>query len=212
MGARDVARGAWDRTVNFGRRLFGGQARRADAPSGDPRGDRLAEYDGLYHAEQYDGRGLAPPWDKVPAGAPRQPLRFQRPAVVYPLAKVIVDRPTSMLFGEARFPKVSFELANPPPDDPPEPLDPDLIPQSLEWMPWSHISAGNIGFNAGTGKFEDMVKAGVIDPAKVTRSALQNAASIAALFLTTEVVVADKPEKAAPAMPGGDGGMGDMGF
>ena len=55
-------------------------------------------------------------------------------------------------------------------------------------------------------------QAGIIDPAKVTRSALQNAASIAALFLTTEAVIADKPEKAAPAGPGGDGGMGGMDF
>jgi chaperonin GroEL len=68
------------------------------------------------------------------------------------------------------------------------------------------------GLNAATGEYEDLIKAGVIDPAKVTRSALQNAASIAALFLTTEAVVADKPEKAAPAMPGGDGGMGGMDF
>ncbi|GAA3685847.1 chaperonin GroEL [Yimella lutea] len=67
------------------------------------------------------------------------------------------------------------------------------------------------GLNAATGEYVDMVKAGIIDPAKVTRSALQNAASIAALFLTTEVVIADKPEKAAPAMPGGDD-MGGMGF
>ena len=65
--------------------------------------------------------------------------------------------------------------------------------------------------DAATGDYEDLVKAGVIDAAKVTRSALQNAASIAALFLTTEAVVADKPEK-APAMPGGDGGMGGMDF
>ncbi len=73
---------------------------------------------------------------------------------------------------------------------------------------------GANGLNAGTGEYEDLVKAGVIDAAKVTRSALQNAASIAALFLTTEAVVADKPEKeAAPAMPGGDmGGMGGMDF
>ncbi len=73
---------------------------------------------------------------------------------------------------------------------------------------------GAHGLNAGTGEYEDLVKAGVIDAAKVTRSALQNAASIAALFLTTEAVVADKPEKeAAPAMPGGDmGGMGGMDF
>src|SRR6186713_1379671 len=70
------------------------------------------------------------------------------------------------------------------------------------------------GLNAATGEYVDLIKAGIIDPAKVTRSALQNAASIAALFLTTEAVIADKPEKAAPAMPGGDdmGGMGGMGF
>ncbi|MEI6620672.1 MAG: chaperonin GroEL [Actinomycetes bacterium] len=68
------------------------------------------------------------------------------------------------------------------------------------------------GLNALTGEYVDLIKDGIIDPAKVTRSALQNAASIAALFLTTEAVVADKPEKAAPAMPGGDGGMGGMDF
>jgi chaperonin GroEL len=73
---------------------------------------------------------------------------------------------------------------------------------------------GSNGLNAATGEYEDLVKAGVIDAAKVTRSALQNAASIAALFLTTEAVVADKPEKetagAGAGMPGG--GMGDMDF
>jgi len=63
------------------------------------------------------------------------------------------------------------------------------------------------GLNAATGEYEDLFKAGVIDAAKVTRSALQNAASIAALFLTTEAVIVDKPEKDAPAMPGG--GMDD---
>jgi chaperonin GroEL len=68
------------------------------------------------------------------------------------------------------------------------------------------------GLDAATGEYVDMIKSGIIDPAKVTRSALQNAASIAALFLTTEAVIADKPEKAAPAMPGGDGGMGGMDF
>ena len=69
-----------------------------------------------------------------------------------------------------------------------------------------------IGLNAATGEYEDLLKAGVADPVKVTRSALQNAASIAALFLTTEAVVADKPEKAAA--PAGDptGGMGGMDF
>ena len=61
---------------------------------------------------------------------------------------------------------------------------------------------GNEGFNAATGVYEDLVSAGVIDPAKVTRSTLQNAASIAALLLTTEALVVEKPEE-APAMPGG---------
>jgi chaperonin GroEL len=75
---------------------------------------------------------------------------------------------------------------------------------------------GSTGLNAATGEFVDLVKVGVIDPAKVTRSALQNAASIAGLMLTTEALVADKPEKKA-AMPagapgGGMGGMGGMGF
>jgi chaperonin GroEL len=70
------------------------------------------------------------------------------------------------------------------------------------------LKAGH-GLDASTGEYVDMMKAGIIDPAKVTRSALQNAASIAALFLTTEAVVADKPEKdKAPAAPGG----GDMDF
>ncbi|HXQ90343.1 MAG TPA: chaperonin GroEL [Acidimicrobiales bacterium] len=80
--------------------------------------------------------------------------------------------------------------------------------------------SGPVGLNASTGNFEDLVKAGVIDPAKVTRSALQNAASVAALLLTTEAVVADKPEKSDPAaaaaamggMGGGMGGMGGMGM
>ena len=75
----------------------------------------------------------------------------------------------------------------------------------------SRLEAGH-GLNAASGEYVDMIAEGIIDPAKVTRSALQNAASIAGLFLTTEVVVADKPEKAAPAMPGGDGGMGGMDF
>ena len=68
------------------------------------------------------------------------------------------------------------------------------------------------GLNATTDEYVDMVKAGIIDPAKVTRSALQNAASIAALFLTTEAVIADKPEKAPAAPAGADGGMGGMDF
>ena len=67
---------------------------------------------------------------------------------------------------------------------------------------------GNLGYNAATGKYEDMVKAGIIDPAKVTRSALQNAASIAGMFLTTEAIITDLPKKDEPAMPPMGGGMG----
>ncbi|UVI31170.1 chaperonin GroEL [Paenibacillus spongiae] len=69
-----------------------------------------------------------------------------------------------------------------------------------------------IGYNAASGEWVNMFEAGIVDPAKVTRSALQNAASVAAMFLTTESVVADKPEKDKPAMPdmGGMGGMGGM--
>jgi chaperonin GroEL len=74
----------------------------------------------------------------------------------------------------------------------------------------STLPAGH-GLDAATGDYVDMFAAGIVEPAKVTRSALQNAASIAALFLTTEAVVADKPEKAAPAAPGGGMG-GDMDF
>jgi chaperonin GroEL len=65
------------------------------------------------------------------------------------------------------------------------------------------LDSATEGLNAATGDYEDLTKAGIIDAAKVTRSALQNAASIAALFITTEAVITDKPEEAAPAMPGG---------
>jgi chaperonin GroEL len=68
---------------------------------------------------------------------------------------------------------------------------------------------GFIGYNVMTEAYEDMVKSGIIDPAKVTRSAVQNAASIAAMILTTEALVTDIPEPKS-AMPGG--GMGDMGM
>jgi chaperonin GroEL len=74
-----------------------------------------------------------------------------------------------------------------------------------------NLEAGH-GLNAATGEYVDMIAEGIIDPAKVTRSALQNAASIAALFLTTEAVVADKPEKAPAGMPDPSGGMGGMDF
>ncbi|MGP9694672.1 chaperonin GroEL [Brachybacterium sp. AOP25-B2-12] len=85
-------------------------------------------------------------------------------------------------------------------------LEGGVVAEKVKSLPVGH------GLNAATGEYEDLLKAGIIDPVKVTRSALQNAASIAGLFLTTEAVVADKPEPAkAPA--GGDemGGMGGMG-
>jgi len=70
---------------------------------------------------------------------------------------------------------------------------------------------GSFGYNAATGVYEDMIKAGILDPTKVVRTALQNAASIAGLMITTEAMVAELP-KEEPAMPGGDmGGMGGMG-
>ncbi|MEV5506318.1 chaperonin GroEL [Streptomyces orinoci] len=84
-------------------------------------------------------------------------------------------------------------------------LEGGVIVEKVRNLPVGH------GLNAATGDYVDMIAEGIIDPAKVTRSALQNAASIAGLFLTTEAVIADKPEKAAAAAPGGMPG-GDMDF
>ncbi|MFO1154396.1 MAG: chaperonin GroEL [Rhodospirillales bacterium] len=69
----------------------------------------------------------------------------------------------------------------------------------------------NIGFDAQSEEYVDMFKAGIIDPTKVVRTALQDAASVAGLLITTEAMIAEKPEKKGPAMPGGPGGMGGMG-
>ncbi|WP_280402565.1 chaperonin GroEL [Nocardia carnea] len=85
-------------------------------------------------------------------------------------------------------------------------LEPGVVAEKVSGLP-----AGQ-GLNAATNEYEDLLAAGVADPVKVTRSALQNAASIAALFLTTEAVVADKPEKAAAAPADPTGGMGGMDF
>jgi chaperonin GroEL len=68
----------------------------------------------------------------------------------------------------------------------------------------------SVGYNAATGQFEDMLKAGILDPAKVTRSALQHAASISSLILTTECIVSDRPEEEKAAAPAPGGGMGGM--
>jgi chaperonin GroEL len=73
---------------------------------------------------------------------------------------------------------------------------------------------GNFGYNAATGEYGDMVEMGILDPTKVTRTALQNAASVAGLMITTEAMVAESPKEDKPAMPGGGGmgGMGDMDY
>ena len=84
-------------------------------------------------------------------------------------------------------------------------LEGGVVAEKVKGLPVGH------GLNAATGEYEDLLAAGIIDPVKVTRSALQNAASIAGLFLTTEAVVADKPEPEAPAAGGDMGGMGGMG-
>jgi chaperonin GroEL len=85
-------------------------------------------------------------------------------------------------------------------------LEPGVVAEKVQ------NSKAGVGLNAATGEYEDLLKAGVADPVKVTRSALQNAASIAGLFLTTEAVVADKPEKAAAPVGDPTGGMGGMDF
>ena len=68
----------------------------------------------------------------------------------------------------------------------------------------------NYGFDAQKEEYVDMIAAGIVDPTKVTRSALENAASVASMVLTTESLVADEPEEPAPAAPGAAGGMGGM--
>jgi chaperonin GroEL len=80
-------------------------------------------------------------------------------------------------------------------------LEGGVVAEKVNSLPAGH------GLDAETGRYVDMIESGIVEPAKVTRSALQNAASIAALFLTTEVLVADKPQKAGTGTPGGDVGM-----
>jgi len=84
-------------------------------------------------------------------------------------------------------------------------LEPSVVVNNIE------AGKGNYGFNAANDTYGDMVEMGVLDPTKVTRSALQNAASVAGLMLTTYCMVAELPKEDAPAMPGGDMGMGGMG-
>ena len=75
----------------------------------------------------------------------------------------------------------------------------------------SRIRSYPYGFNAQSGEYGDLVKLGIIDPTKVVRTALQDAASVAGLLITTEAIIVEAPKKEAPAMPGGGGGMGGMG-
>ncbi len=84
----------------------------------------------------------------------------------------------------------------------------DVVVETVRGLKKGH------GFNAVTGEYEDLIKSGIIDPVKVTRSALQNAGSIASMVLTTETLIADKPKKESdmPGMPGGMGGMGGMDY
>src|SRR5207244_8205684 len=83
-------------------------------------------------------------------------------------------------------------------------MEGSLVVERVKGMPLGQ------GFNADSGEYGDLVQAGVVDPVKVTRSALQNAASIAAMLLTTEVLIAEKPEKEKPGGGGGGGPHGGM--
>lgn len=93
-----------DSIVGYGQ----GVMARVMAPTMSARARELDEYERLYQGQQYQGRGLAEPWDKAAPGR-KIPLRAQRPSVQYDLPRPIVDRPTAMLFGEGRFPEVHFE-------------------------------------------------------------------------------------------------------
>jgi len=89
----------------------------------------------------------------------------------------------------------------------------EIVRRALQ-APLRQIAENSVGFDAQKGDYVNMIKAGIIDPVKVVRTALQDAASVAGLLITTEAMVAEKPEKKAPPMPGGGGmgGMGDMDF
>jgi hypothetical protein len=80
------------------------------------RAKALADLEALYRGQQYEGRGLAPSWDKLPPTARRIPLRLQRPSVQYDLPRLIVDRPTALLFGEGRFPRLQYDPLGPAED------------------------------------------------------------------------------------------------
>lgn len=114
MGIRDAARNLVDRAVGSASRVMsralgavGGGAPMMQQTSSRERA--LTELERLYWGEQYEGKNLSAPWDKQPPTGPRTPLRLQKPSVQYDLPRVIVDRPTALLFGEGKFPEMSFE-------------------------------------------------------------------------------------------------------
>jgi hypothetical protein len=102
--------GLLDRAIDGAVRIGQGIAARVmQAPAMQKRQAELASLERLYLGTQYEGRGLGVPWDKVGAQAAKTPLRLQRPSVQYDLARIIVDRPTGLLFGEGRAPAITFD-------------------------------------------------------------------------------------------------------
>lgn len=101
--------GLLDSVVSAGQGLLAGVVAAGARIAESTREQVLSNLDAVYRGNQYEGRGLAAPWDKAPAGGKRTPLRRQKPSVQYDLARLIVDRPTALLFGEGRFPTVLFE-------------------------------------------------------------------------------------------------------
>lgn len=101
--------GLLDSAVNLGRDAFLRVMGAGANAMSSTRDKALDALDAVYWGRQYDGKGLAPSWDKAPPGRRRTPLNRQKPSVQYDLARLIVDRPTALLFGEGRFPEVCFE-------------------------------------------------------------------------------------------------------
>ncbi len=108
---------------------------RVASPLREERERMIAAREALYRGEQYEGRGLAPSWDKTAPGSKRVPLRFQRPSVQYDLPKLSVRRVTSMLFGEHRTPHLGFELVDEGPEDSAQDeASEDVEKEVAEWL------------------------------------------------------------------------------
>ncbi len=119
MGLREFAQrtvaGAVDRAVRVGQGLAARLGMTSPPVQNTERAKRLDRFDRLYWGRHYEQSGLSESWAKAPVGGRRVPLRQRKPAVQYDLPRLIVDRPTAMLFGEGRFPEIAFQPANPPP-------------------------------------------------------------------------------------------------